>query len=813
MCLERGVAPVVAQLAILKAGGAYLPVDPAYPAARVAFMLADGRTTVVLADQRTAGVVPAAPGRTVIRVDTLAADLPVAAQVPGTNEDLAYVMYTSGSTGQPNGVRVPQRGVLRLVLGSTYVDWRQATTFLQMAPVSFDAATFEVWGALLHGARLEVYPDRVPTLARLEQVLQRAQVDCLWLTAAFFNFVIDERPECLAGVRQLLVGGEALSVPHVLRAQTRLPYTQLINGYGPTECTTFACCYAIPPLAPGVSTVPIGRPIANTRVVVVDGQGEVVPVGVVGELYVGGAGVALGYHERPEQTLARFVADPTGATPERWYRTGDLVRWLPTGVLEFVGRVDGQVKVRGFRVEPGEVEAVCRRHPAVGDVAVVMQKRTATDARLVAYAVRSAGATATGAEVRQFVEQLLPAHLVPSEIVWVEALPLTTNGKVDRVALAGRPRAVTIESAASDVLELPESTIVRRLIFIWRELLQLEAVGVDDDFFAIGGHSLLAVRMVSSIHEAFGRSLPFSVLLQHRTIAKLAMLLESPTPSDARTSSLVPLKRSGSRPPLFLLPGIGSEVWTFLEMTKELDDDQPIYGVLPADSVGQHARTIDEMARGYAAEIEATYPDGPYILGGYCSGAVTAFEVARQLRLRGKQVGLLVVFDYWSKQERYTLLPYLKNLAYWVVDDFIRTSRANNLGRVKSKARLLGARLRRFAGSSAPSPDVRDVLGMWRYPDHEVKRLQDFLEALLAYRFTRYDGPIHVFRARTRGLGRLQPSADMGWRDIAVGPLAIETVPGSHDTMFAQPFVRTLAARLDRVIRAAQGDRRDSPTS
>ena len=816
MCLERGLTPIVAQLAVLKTGAAYLPLDTSYPASRISFIIEDARPRVVLAERRTAEVLPPCDARVIHLDQALEPMLAFPEPWPdeGNGEDLAYVMYTSGSTGRPNGVRVPHRGVLRLGLGSTYVDWRKATTFLQMAPLSFDASTFEVWGPLLNGARLVVFPEQVPTIPRLEQVLREGKVDCLWLTAALFNFVIDERPECLASVRQLIVGGEALSVPHVIRSQARLPFTKLINGYGPTECTTFACCYPIPSIPASATSIPIGRPIANTSVLVLDTNRRVVPVGVVGELYIGGDGVALGYHDRPELTAARFVPDPSGDTGERWYRTGDLVRWLPEGVLDFVGRIDSQVKMRGFRVEPGEIEAVCRRHHAVRDVVVLLHKRTPTDARLVAYVATVDHSAASAADIRQFLEQHLPRQLMPSEIVLRDELPLTPNGKVDRTALLARSVAPAPTGTATADPSAALSAVEQQLLAIWLDVLRVESLSVNDDFFALGGHSLTAVQMFSSIQAAFDRSLPFSALLQHSTVARLARLLEPPVASDVRPSSLVPLRSSGSLPPLFLLPGIGSEVWTFLELVKELDAKQPVFGILPTGAKGAgRTLSISEMAAGFAADIESAYPGGPYILGGYCSGAVTAFEVARQLRLRGKPVQMLVVFDYWLKEQPCGLLAYVRNAALWFADDFMHTSVSNNLGRAKSKARLLRARVRALIGRVGPPPDVRDVLGMWRYPDYEVRRLEDFLKAMQAYRFTGYDGAIHVFRARTRSLGRSQPSADMGWSEIAEGPLTIETVQGAHDSMFMQPFVRSLATRLDRAIRAAeQTDRRRDST-
>ena len=763
----------------------------------MAFILEDANAKLVITHAPTTSRLPATAAR-ILDLDREAEAISgESTEVPAIDvgpDALAYVMYTSGSTGRPNGVRVPHRGVLRLVLGTDYIDWQHATSWLQLAPLSFDASTFEIWGALLRGGRLAVFPDLLPTLPKLEQVLSSERIDCLWLTAALFNSIVDERPASLTHVSQLIIGGEALSVPHVLRAQARLPGVQIINGYGPTECTTFACCYPIPKLSYEQTSIPIGRPIGNTVVRVLDRRNQEVPIGVPGELHIGGDGVALGYHARPELTAQRFVQDDAG---DLWYRSGDLVRWREDGVLDFLGRLDSQVKVRGFRVEPGEIEAACRRHPAVRDAFVLLPRRRADQDTLVAFIAADSEQSLTPADVREFLVRELPSYLVPTAVIVRESLPLTPNGKVDQSGLLALYRE-SIEGHR-DEPDLPRTETQNQLCEIWRELFQIETVGVHDDFFAIGGHSLLAVRMFSRIHDIFNRSLPFSTLLQRPTVAELASVLETPGVPKG-SPSLVPLKRGGSRPPIFLVHGVGSEVWTFLELVKELPVNQPVYGVLPAEDPTSRLHSIAEMATAYLSEIEAVVEGGPFVLGGYCSGAVTAFEMASQRRMRGQAVPLLVVFEYWLREEPAGILNLAKNFVFWVSDDLLYTSAQNNAGRIRSKLRLLRTRFRRLMSREVAPDDVRDVLGMWRYADHEVERLGRFMDAIAAYRFMRHDGPIHVFRARTRSLRANHPPPDLGWGQIAQGSLTVETVPGSHDSIFVQPFVRSLAKRLDAVV-------------
>ncbi|HST61606.1 MAG TPA: amino acid adenylation domain-containing protein, partial [Longimicrobium sp.] len=462
VCLERGPEMIVATLAALKAGGAYVPLDPAYPAERLAFMLADTAVPVLVTESRLAERLPPHAARTV-RVDADAAAIaaePADAPVAGTDpEAVAYVMYTSGSTGRPKGVEVPHRAIVRLVRGQDFVSIDPSDVFLQLAPAAFDAATLELWGPLLNGARLAIHPAEQPSVESIGRALAEHCVTVLWLTAGLFHLVVEERIQVLRGVRQLVAGGDVLSVPHVRRVLAELPQTALINGYGPTENTTFTCCHRIGATEDGGS-IPIGRPIANTYVRVLDAGMQPVPAGVAGELYAGGAGLALGYLNQPELTADTFVADPylSGA---RLYRTGDRVRWLADGTVEFLGRMDTQVKIRGFRVEPGEVEAVLRAWPGVREAAVVVREDTAGDRRLVAYVAGEVAAD----EVREHLRGRLPEHMVPSAFVVLEALPLTANGKLDRKALPAPEYASSAERYVA-----PRTPVEEVLAGIWAEV-------------------------------------------------------------------------------------------------------------------------------------------------------------------------------------------------------------------------------------------------------------------------------------------------------------------------------------------------------
>jgi amino acid adenylation domain-containing protein/non-ribosomal peptide synthase protein (TIGR01720 family) len=521
ICMDRSMDLVVGLLGILKAGGAYVPLDASYPTERLAFMLEDSGVPVLLTQERMLALLPEHRARVVCLDrdrDAFArwSDAPL--ESGATPENLAYVTYTSGSTGVPKGVEVRQRGVLRLVFGSHYAEFGPDQTFLQLAPVSFDASTLEIWGALLHGGKCVVYPDRVPTATELGEVIEAEGVTTLWLTASLYNAMVDESPAALAGVKQLLIGGEALSVSHVRRGLLSLPRTRIINGYGPTESTTFTCCHPIPrDLPEDVMSIPIGRPIGNTRVYILDGGMRPVPAGVAGELYIGGDGLARGYLNRPELTAEKFVPDPFDETGGgRLYRTGDLGRYLADGTIEFRGRVDHQVKVRGYRIELGEIESVLRQDPAVKDALVVVREDAPAEKRLVAYVVRAEGVNADAGELRGFLKDRLPEYMVPPALVFLDTLPLTPNGKVDRRALP-LPEA----GSGAETYEGPRTRVEEVLARIWSEVLRVEVVGVRDNFFELGGDSILSLQVMARANDA-GLRLSLKQLFQHQTVAELA---------------------------------------------------------------------------------------------------------------------------------------------------------------------------------------------------------------------------------------------------------------------------------------------------
>jgi len=509
VCLPRGPGVPVVLLGILRAGGCYVPLDADYPRDRIAFMLADTGARVVIAARELA---PRLPGPVLVWEDlrdTLTG-LPDQPPLPAcTPDQLAYVIYTSGSTGRPKGVQVSHRAVVRLVHGANFADLGPGTTVALLAPLSFDASTVELWGALGTGARLAVFPPGVPSPAALAEFARTAGVTLMWLTAGLFHAIVDTDPAALAGVRHVLTGGDVVSRAHVTRLLATGDAT-VGNGYGPTECTTFTCVRR--DIGDGDGPVPIGGPITNTTVHVLDEFLNRVPAGVPGELMVAGPGVARGYLGRPGLTAERFVASPF-EPGGRMYRTGDRVRRLPSGELEFLGRADRQLKVRGFRVEPGEIEARLNEHPAVARALVLARADAAGDKRLVAYVA----GTADAAALRDHCARTLPGHLVPAAFVVLAELPLDPNGKVDRAALPAP--GTTADGVARREPATPEE---RAIAEVWAETLAVPVPGLDDDFFALGGHSLAATRIVSRLRSRLGVDLEVRALFRAPTVAALA---------------------------------------------------------------------------------------------------------------------------------------------------------------------------------------------------------------------------------------------------------------------------------------------------
>lgn len=810
--LEAGVAPgdliaisarpspdmIVGFLAILLAGGCCVPIDPAYPADRFALQLEDCGASIGLATAGCELCYPPGWKGTLITIPatgeaTALAELP---EIPLTAAHPAHLLFTSGSTGRPKGVLLRHRGVVRLVRNQNFMAITPDDVFLQAAPASFDASLLEIWGPLLNGGSL-VLPNDGPGIADIATAVREHGVTTLWLTSGLFQLMMDENPASLQGLRHLLSGGDVLSPAHVRRALETLPDTRLINGYGPTENTTFTTCHTITLADLEKPSIPIGKPIANTTVYLLDAMLRPVPVGIPGELFTGGDGLTIGYHGAPELTAEKFIHHPEFG---RLYRTGDLCRRAPDGTIAFLGRADHQVKVRGFRIEPGEIETLLASHPAVRQAKVAVRGDSADTKRILAWVIPDEPGQVQETDLAGFLAARLPAFMRPDAIGIVESFPLNANGKIQVSALPdpvrGRPETAAVAAAP------PVGETEQQLAVIWRELLGRSDIHRDDNFFALGGHSLMALRMFYRITREFDKSLPLATLLQHPTIEGLAGVLapsvEVPAveaPPIPGKGNVVTIARGGGATPLFCIHGGDGGVLFYRSLAALMPPDIPLHAIesLELGNSGPiESCSIEETAAGYIRGVRAVQPQGPYRLAGYSFGGVVAHEMACQLTRDGHAVAFVGFFDTHNPaapERNYTMAERLR--VFWQQNAAVPVWRRLKLVRARLSEGIRTNRRVKIAiqaaqrsGPAEPYSDLRRV---------QVR--QTNWRAMQAYRPQAYQGRITLFKAAAVS-DKLERAADYGWAGLAGGGLDIVLVPGEHLTLFAPENIATLAQAL-----------------
>ena len=816
LCLQRSLDLVVGLLGILKAGGAYVPLDPSLPPQRLAFLMGNSACAVVMTDnsllprlQQVPSAANASPVWVVlddIASDGVAADAPAA--VAGTApHQLAYVLYTSGSTGQPKGVAMPHRALVNLLhwqCSSSGMKPGQRT--LQFASLGFDVSFQEIFSTWLSGGTLVLVADAI----RKDPVALLAAIARWNIHRLFVPFVMLDRlaevaasqPSLPGELQEVMVAGEQLRIGgNIRRFFARMPGCRLWNQYGPTETHVVTSHELHGPADLWPDLPSIGRPLPNCHLHLLDRHAQPVAVGGVGELYIGGAALARGYLHAPELTAERFLTDPFSHDPQaRIYKTGDLARFLPDGNIEFLGRCDHQVKIRGHRIEPGEIEVVLGGHPDISACTVMAKRQGDGDPMLVAFVVGRKSADLTLGSLRQWLEQKLPEPMIPGRFAVIAALPLTPNGKVDRQALE---RVEGMEVAASSNYVPARNDLELKLIELWQKLFHRHGIGRNDNFFELGGHSLLAARLVVAIEQLVGGQLSIAALFESPTIAALAERLTSEHWLPA-WQSLVPLQPQGAKPPLFLVHGWGGDVYAFVELAQLLDPDQPVYGIQAVGLGGKVARhiTIESMAAHYVAEIRAFQPEGPYFLGGYSLGGLIAFEVAQQLQHQGQRVALLALLDSeptggipWTIYGK-TLLLHLSGRGVFHLRRWwnrpSRERRAYCRG-CWDKLRFLLARNchQPPAVTAAPLPDRQ-------LP--EVTGFDDYYHAVAAsYRLRRYPGSVDYFVSNDTDTRWLSC-----WRDLVGGGVSFHRVPSQHNDILAPNNVPMVATTLSRLLNRAQ---------
>lgn len=785
ICLGSCPDFLISVLAVLKAGGACVPLDPSYPEQRRKFMLEDVQARALL----TLPEILAEIGPISIPVIELNAVWPFVRQQNNQNQrdtctpdDLAYVIYTSGSTGTPKGVLLGHRGLVNHSAAAVELYGLGPTDrMLQFSSLSFDIAIEEIFPTWLAGGTV-VLKDASFSLGFQEfsDFVRKQEITALDLPTAYWhewtNFLFDHKQHPPENLRRVIVGGEKVSAP-VLQRWHSLAGRKVrwVNTYGPSEASVIATAYEpVSEESRTLTNIPIGRPIANVRVYLLDASLAPVPIGERGELYIGGVGIAHGYLNRPTLTEEKFVHDPFGTEPgARLYRTGDMACYRPDGEIEFLGREDDQVKIRGFRVEPGEIEEALGRHASVREAAVIASEDETGEKRLVAYAVLADGLETGESELRGYLSDQLPDYMVPSVFVILEAMPMTANGKLDRQNLpkpAAHPEPKSEAGNGTDPLQ-------NRVLKIWQQVLG-RPVGLQDNFFESGGHSLLAAKLMHRIGQVMGRPLPLAMLLESPTVERLLVVLRQEGWSR-HWSSLVAIQPEGSKPPFFCIHGVGGNVVGFRDLGRCMGPTHPFYGLQARGLDGRqpHLSTIEEMASHYLREIVCIQPRGPYFFGGFSFGGLVAYEMAQQLQAQGEEVGLLVLFDTYPGNLNPLATSLLKSL--------------------RTPSRQLLVQLNRSLR--------RRSRGLWRMLTLP-RALRDVFQANSRaaghYRLRPYTGQTTLFRASEQS-PRNTDDPYAAWHDLLPGGLEIQDIPGSHNGILMEPEVAILAERLKSCVDTA----------
>lgn len=812
LCTDRSVAMYVGLLGILKSGAAYVPIDPTYPAERVAMMFEDGGVDLVVTEPALAGSLP--EGVTPVFAG---AQRPAGAKPRPSAagpSDLAYVIFTSGSTGRPKGVMIEHRSAVNLLRSMARQPGLGADDrWLAITTVSFDMAVPELYLPLLVGATIFVAGRATVVDPRaLARLLDEQHITVLQATPATWQMLLDDGWEGAPGLRAFC-GGEAMPYP---LAQALLPkVAELWNFYGPTETTVWSSVAQVKAGEPIV----VGRPMDNTRMYVVGRHLELLPPGVPGELLIGGAGLARGYLGRPDLTAERFVADPF-QPGSRAYRTGDLARLRPDGNFECLARLDNQVKIRGFRVELGDVETALADDPSVAR-AVVVAKKSGVNARLVGYVVPARGSVVLPGPLRRRLRERLPAYMVPSAIEVLESLPLTPNGKVDRRALPEPgPQPVAEDYVA------PRDDLERRIIAIWEEVLGVERIGARDNFFELGADSLTAARLFARVRAELGEATPLAPVFEAPTPEQLANLARGGRRSaGGAKTALVPIQPQGSRRPLFCVHGGAGTVLLFQPLARRLGPDQPVYGLQAVGLYGDEApqTSVTDMAERYVREMRSVQPQGPYRIGGYCYGALVAYEMACQLEDAGERVELLVSFNGPSPayNQRYDPLFDTEGAIHDEHGQLVERALKREIplvadvrqqlsaeGPLALRLRKSGGALYRHARKEARRRGRRARLGFYlklRRPLPDDLRDNGSFQRISrraqdAYHPRRYGGGMLV----VIGEG-LYHADDLCWGEHVMGPVEVFIVPGRQPVprrTMAEPWVSAIAERLSRALAA-----------
>jgi amino acid adenylation domain-containing protein len=801
--LERGGIVPVALLAVLKTGAAYVPIDPRYPAARIEQVLEDARPRLILTQNALLALLPEALRTLAVCCDAASEATPFrCAEL--RPEMAAYVIYTSGSTGRPKGVEVSHGGLSNFLRSmSDRPGLTARDRLLSVTTVAFDISGLELFLPLINGASVYVASsDAAADGARLRELVETSSVTIMQATPATWKLLIEAGFTGKAGFK-ILCGGEAL--PRDLASQLLQRADSVWNMYGPTETTIWS---TVQQVQPGEEPIPIGSPILHTPIYVLDKHRELAPLGALGEIYIGGAGVANGYLHRPDLTQERFFSDPfAGRAGARIYRTGDLGKLRSDGSLEYLGRADQQIKLRGFRIEPGEIEAVLKQQSLVKDAVVVTREDQPGDVRLVAYYLRHAGSPPNAEEasvLRAALARRLPEYMVPSALVALSAFPETPNGKLDRKRL---PAPASTDLARAETFVAPRDELETSLEALWRDVLGGAPVGVHDNFFSIGGHSLLAVRLLSRVRKTLAIDLSVAALMKGPTIGLMAEQIrrlesarEHAIGPDQEHSFLIPVRERKSEPRLFCVHGAGGDALALREIGERVGANLSFYALQTrgVDGKSDPFTTIEDMAQAYLEEVREVQPTGPYHLSGYCGGGVVAFEMANRLRAAGESVATLALLDS-HRPGSTSASPRLHRFRDGFASTGVRYLLTRAVAFVRRELTFANARLSIFVHRALRQPVPHELRGYWL--------IWAFFRAEARYRPRVYPGRVTLFRPSDAGIRASDGGPEFGWAGFASEGVQVEEIPGNHDTLLREPHVAVLAQKLTRCVSGSKAGR------
>ena len=793
--VERSPIMMIGLLGILKTGAAYVPLDPNHPLDRIEYVLEDAQIGIILTQQQLVGRLQHKSSVELICLDTDWAKIstkPTSTPILAISPDqIAYLIYTSGSTGKPKGVEARHRGVVNFITSMQRQPGMTATDILlSVTTLSFDMAVLEIYLPITVGAQL-VLVSREDAMdgRKLAATIAQLGITVMQGTPATWRVLLESGWQGAPSLK-VITGAEPISTDLV--TQLLAKSCSVWNLYGPTETTVWSTAYQV---QGHEQRVPIGKPIANTEIYILDPHFQPVPIGVTGELYIGGAGLARGYWHKPDLTAEKFIPDPFSANPTaRIYRTGDLARYLPTGEIECLGRIDFQVKLRGFRIELGGVEAILCQHPQIAQAVAIVREDNPEDRRLVAYITIDQQSDSLKSpsvkQIREFLAGQLPSYMVPSTVVFLDTLPLTPNGKIDRRALPAPDHTRQLDTllvTSDDELELQLTTM-------WEQVLKTQPIGIEDNFFDLGGHSLLAVRLIAEVEQIWHQKLPLATFIEAPTIRQFARIIRQGQGSTT-WSSLVEIESRGSKTPLFCIHPVGGNVLEYYPLAHQLGLDRPIYGIQSQglDGIQAPLTQIEAMAASYISDIQSVQPDGPYLLVGYSFGGLIAFEIARQLESQGKQVNLLALLDSESPSllnVRPALLPtvgiHLQNFQQLNISD-----------KVKYIKDRIVFRLRYQNKENSQKEFMLDNWGADMPPAY-LKVLEANFQAGENYLGKFYPGKITLFRSSIQPIAQaLHP--DLGWGDLA-GAVEVYDVSGHHRNLLKEPYIQAVARQLKSCI-------------